>query len=98
MSDEERANDKEFWSDDLPRPLIANVMPGEVAELLLARLQLCVPGRRTLHAKANLHSSVTPPMCLITTAHFVSCQISRERARCLSVLRSSKSHMIRPPM
>ena len=67
-------------------------------ELLLARLQLCAPGRRTLHAQANLHSSVTPPMCLITAAHFVSYQMSRERARCLSVLPSSNCHMIGPPM
>ena len=46
-------------------------------ELLLARLHVCVPGSRTLHAQANLLSSVTQPMSLITAAHFMSYQKSR---------------------
>ena len=36
MSAEERAVDPDFWSDELPRPLIANVGPGEVLSTLVA--------------------------------------------------------------
>jgi hypothetical protein len=78
MSDEERAHDKEFWSDDLLRPLIANVMPGEVERAPSRPTAcVCVLGSRTLHAQANLLSSVTQPMSLITAAHFMSYQKSR---------------------
>ena len=46
MSDEERANNKEFWSDDLPRPLIANVMPGEVERAPCCPIAILCAGQK----------------------------------------------------